>query len=285
MEDITNEILDGVHKPSFLPNGKRWKLIFHDEFDGDRLDTSKWEYRAYMLQHRRECFAQEGARLDGNGNLLLTLMRNGDHFCSPQLQTGSNFMDEPPTDSYGKYTWPIAAFRKPKFTHTYGYYEIRCKLQTQEGWWSAFWLQSPSIGASPNAELSGVEIDIMEAFSPDGTVSHHNHWGGYGRNHVYMSSGSRTLAPTPDGFHRFGLDWSRDGYVYYIDGEESWRCAGPVSQVPQFIMLTTECMGYRNSDSPSPKLFEAALPDYFTIDYVRVFDEINDENDEDDKNR
>ncbi len=35
-------------------------------------------------------------------------------------------------------------------------------------------------------------------------------------------------------------------------------------------------MGYRDGDEPSPKLKEAVLPDYFIVDYVRVFDEVKD---------
>lgn len=33
------------HEPSFLPEGKEWTLAWSDEFDGDTLDESKWNYR------------------------------------------------------------------------------------------------------------------------------------------------------------------------------------------------------------------------------------------------
>ncbi len=26
-----------------LPSGQEWKLVWHDEFDGARLDTNKWD--------------------------------------------------------------------------------------------------------------------------------------------------------------------------------------------------------------------------------------------------
>ena len=48
---------------------------------------------------------------------------------------------------------------KPTFMHRYGYYEVRCKLQQTDGWWSAFWTQSPSIGTTYDPEWSGVEVD------------------------------------------------------------------------------------------------------------------------------
>jgi hypothetical protein len=60
---------------------------------------------------------------------------------------------------------------------------------------------------------------------------------------------------------------------------------GPVSQVEQFILVSTECHGYRGpgfwsakaghpAGTPAPILKEAVLPDYFEVDHVRVFDQI-----------
>lgn len=270
------------HAKSLLPAGKKWKLVWHDEFDGTELDRTKWDFRLHLLQQRHKTFTDEGAVLDGKGNLLLTLIEKDGQFYSPHLQTGCNFMDRPGKIFYEadqsakkeKMFWPIAKLQEPKFMHKYGYYEIRCKLQTQPGWWSAFWLQSPIIGATLNPEECGVEVDIMESFAPNGIVFHNNHWGGYGDDHQHIGSGERKLEETPDGFHVFGLDWSENGYVYYIDGKESWRVSGPVSHHEQFILISTECMGYRNSDQPDKKLKTAVLPDFFIVDYVRVYDEV-----------
>ena len=270
------------HAKSLLPAGKKWKLVWHDEFDGTELDRTKWDFRLHLLQQRHNTFTDEGAVLDGKGNLLLTLIEKDGQFYSPHLQTGYNFMDRPGKIFYEadqsakkeRMFWPIAKLQEPKFMHKYGYYEIRCKLQTQPGWWSAFWLQSPIIGATLNPEECGVEVDIMESFAPNGIVSHNNHWGGYGDDHQHVGSGERKLEETPDGFHVFGLDWSENGYVYYIDGKEAWRVDGPVSHREQFILISTECMGYRYSDQPEENLKKAVLPDYFIVDYVRVYDEV-----------
>ena len=114
------------HLPSLLPEGKRWKLVWHDEFDGDTLDMSKWSYRLHLMQQRHKTYAEEGAELDGKGNLLLKLIKKDGHFYSPQLQTGSNYLDRP-GDQYGssKFTWPVAKIEQPKFQHKYGHNEIR----------------------------------------------------------------------------------------------------------------------------------------------------------------
>jgi beta-glucanase (GH16 family) len=267
------------HVPSLLPEGKQWKMVWHDEFDGDTLDSSKWSYRLHLLQQRHETFAEEGAELDGKGNLLLKLIKKNGHFYSPHLQTGSNYLDRPGKGfcfEKGKFNWPIAKFEQPKFMHKFGYYECRCKLPTQPGWWAAFWLQSPCIGSTPDAEVSGVEVDIMENFTRDGIISHCNHWGGYSEYHQCCHPEPIQLQATPDDFHVFGLEWNKEEYVYYVDGKETWRVTKPypISQREQFILISTECMGYRSGDQPSPLLKEAQLPDYFIVDYVRVFDEV-----------
>lgn len=270
------------HAPSLLPPEKKWRLVWHDEFDGKNLDRSKWDFRRHLLQQEHHTFCgEEGVELDGQSNLLLKLIEKDGHYYSPHLQTGSNYMDRPGTgfcfDSAAekpKMVWPVAKIQEPKFMHKYGYYECRCKLPTQPGWWAAFWLQSPCIGSTLNPAESGVEVDIMENFTRDGVIYHNNHWSGYGADHQSLASGKRQLEETADGFHVFGLDWSPDGYIYYIDGKESWRVKGPVSHREQFILISTECKGYREGNQPSPLLKDAVLPDSFVVDYVRVYDEV-----------
>jgi len=272
-EDRTDQ--ETKYAESMLPPGKKWKLVWNDEFDGTVLDTTKWDFRLHIMQTRFQTYTDQGAELDGKGNLLLKLIEKDGHYYSSQLQTGRNFMDRP-GNPYGtsKLTWPIADLEQPKFVHRYGYYEIRCKFQEQEGWWSAFWLQSPVIGSTLDPLDSGVEIDIMENFTRDGAFSHNIHWNGYGKDHRSNGSGERKAEPTVDGFHIFGLDWNPEGYIFYVDGKESWRVPGPVSHREQFILVSTECNGYRKG-GPAAVLKNAKLPDYFIVDYVRVYDDVS----------
>ncbi len=261
---------------SLLPPDKKWSLVWSDEFEGTRLDTMKWGFRLHLMQTRHETWTEDGAEMDGKGNLLLKLYEKNGQYYSSHLQTGRNFLDRP-GDKYGnsKLVWPVADLEPPKFVHKYGYYETRCKLPTQEGWWAAFWLQSPTIGSSLDPLRSGVEIDIMENFSRDGVISHNIHWDGYGKNHQHSGSGPVKAGLADGNFHIYGVHWSPKGYVFYVDGQETWRVPGPVSDTEQFILLSTECMGYRNGPA-SPILKKAKLPDYFIVDYVRVFDETGD---------
>jgi beta-glucanase (GH16 family) len=260
--------------PSRLPPGKQWKLVWSDEFNGTELDRTKWDFRLHMMHRRHKTWTDDAASLDGKGNLLLKVYeKDGDYYTS-QLQTGSNYMDRPPDGQYTKqFTWPIAKIAPARFMHKYGYYEIRCKLPTQPGWWAAFWLQSPTIGSTLDPGVSGVEIDIMENFTRDGVISHNIHWNGYGKDHRGKGSGPIRRPELAEGFHTFGLYWSPKEYVFYTDGEVTWRVEGPISHREQFLLVSTECNGYRQG-GPAPELRKAKLPDYFVVDYVRVFDEV-----------
>ena len=70
------------------------------------------------------------------------------------------------------------------------------------------------------------------------------------------------------------MQWDETGYTFYIDGEEDGHVDGPVSDCPEFILVGTEVMGYRNADhAPTPEARAAAKAgDCFVVDYVRVFD-------------
>jgi beta-glucanase (GH16 family) len=69
------------------------------------------------------------------------------------------------------------------------------------------------------------------------------------------------------GFHTFGLLWTPEEYVFYVDGQETWRTqAGGVSQVPEYLLLSDE-VGDWGGDIETAK-----LPDEFQVDYVRVYD-------------
>ena len=69
-----------------------------------------------------------------------------------------------------------------------------------------------------------------------------------------------------EGWHTFSLLWTPNEYVFYVDGQETWRtAAGGVCQVLEFIKLTEE-IGKWGGD-----IHQAKLPDYFLVDYVRVY--------------
>ena len=59
------------HADSLLPEDKEWKLVWHDEFDGNRLDRSKWDFRLNFWGHPFPAFTEDGVILDGKSHLQL----------------------------------------------------------------------------------------------------------------------------------------------------------------------------------------------------------------------
>lgn len=233
------------HKDSLpkAPNGKTWKLAWHDEFDGKKLDDKKWEVPE--TKRRDGWWSRKAVSLDGKGHLLVSTMKQGDRYLDACLRT------------------------RGKFEHAFGYYVARIKLQRQPGHWSAFWLFNKSVHQVGNDGRDGTEIDILEKPWLDDRVQQTLHWDGYGKGH--KSAGNVAKVPgVMDGFHTFALWWKHDEYIFYVDGKETWRTrAGGVCQVPLYIKLSDEIGHWAG------KIADAKLPDRFVVDYVRVYDVVD----------
>ncbi len=232
-----------VPQQDFLPPappGTRWKLIWHDEFEGEQLDSKKWN-RLGDWKRRDGYWTQADAFLSGRGSLILRTTRRGERYTCGAVST------------------------QGKFERAFGYFEARCRMPRSPGHWSAFWLMCSGVSAVGNEGRDGTEIDIIEMPWRDGRLTVNLHWDGYGEHH--KSAGHRFRLPeATEGFHTYGLLWLPQQYVFYVDGREVWRSrAGGVSQVPQYILLTNEIGSWAGD------IRRAALPDDFEVDYVRVY--------------
>jgi len=278
---------------SILPPGHEYRLVWSDEFEGATLDASKWSYRTNFWGKRADWFArpEDNAVTVTNGCAHLRIVKRADgSYCSPQLQTGGLLWDDlKPAEGPGV-AWPFAPREMPKFMHRYGYYECRAKFQSHPGWWTAFWLQSPANGATLDPRRSGVECDILESFTPGEHIVHAFHYNGCGPEYRRFNAQRAPYTPTPEGalnvgfplatneFHTVGMLWEEDGYTVYVDGKQSGYKVGKegdevVSQVEQFILLTTEIKGFRQGKGPDLDAIDAcALDDCFEVDYIRVYD-------------
>lgn len=96
-----------------LVEGQEWKLVWHDEFEGAKLDESKWN-RLGDWKRRDGFWIKEDAFLDGQGHLILRTRKDGERFTCGAINT------------------------QGKFEHAFGYYVARCKMPTQPGHWPPF---------------------------------------------------------------------------------------------------------------------------------------------------
>lgn len=223
------------------PAGKHWQLAWHDEFDGAKLDETKWN-RLGDSKRRDGFWVKDDAYLDGRGHLLLRTKQDGDRYTCGAMDT------------------------RGKFEHAFGYYVARCQMPKEPGHWSAFWMMCGGVSKVGDDGRDGTEIDIVEMPWRDGRLTANLHWDGYGKDHQHAGTNFTNRAVL-EGFHDYGLLWEPNRYVFYVDGKEVWRtAAGGVSQVPEYLMLTNEIGTWAG------KIQDAKLPDYFVVDYVRVYD-------------
>lgn len=221
--------------------GKHWQLAWQDEFDGTKLDETKWN-RLGDSRRRDGFWIQNDAYLDGQGHLLLRTRKDGDRYTCGAVDT------------------------RGKFEHAFGYYVARCQMPKEPGHWSAFWMMCDGVSKVGDGGRDGTEVDIVEMPWRDGRLTMNLHWDGYGKDHQHAGT-TITNAAAIAGFHDYGLLWEPERYVFYVDGREVWRtAAGGVSQVPEYLLLTNEIGKWAG------KIQDAKLPDYFKVDYVRVYD-------------
>ncbi len=215
-------------------------LIFNDEFDGDALDEEKWH--ATRQPRTGGWWNPDNVSVE-DGNLVLTFSKKDNVYSMGEVNTQKSF-----------------SFR-------YGYVEARMKLPEEQGHWPGIWLMAGSVKNVGNEGRDGTEIDIVECpFHGQDKASHALHWDGYGLDH--QSSGHHADVPgLQEGFHTFAVNWSPEGYIFFIDGKETWRTdAGGVCRAPLHIILSDEMGGWSGDPGKAKN-----LPDRTYIDYIRVW--------------
>jgi len=228
-----------MKQQSLLPSND-YALVWSDEFEGNKIDLTKWGYRC--LGPRGDAvLVKDCVSLDNDGHLVITTRKNGN-----QIETGM-------------------IGTEGKFETKFGYFEARMKFQTEPGHWSAFWLQSSNMAKVGNPKKNGVEIDIIELFSTDNESMFMNiHWDGYGDEHKKIGSQYKDSS-LADGWHLVGLEWTAEHYRFFLNGKEVWRTTEAISHAKQYIIFSLEVRKWAGD------IDKAKLPDSLLVDYVRVF--------------
>lgn len=238
-------------------------LVWSDEFEGSGApDASKWERQEYNRRNNDNgpdgWWSKDDSYLDGKGNLVI------------RVREIDNKNDD--TDSFD---YSVGALRtKGRFYKKYGRFEIRCQLPTQPGWWVAFWMMQGNVASVGNGAVDGVEVDIMEGFGWTDVINYAFHWDGYGDEHKSLGK-KVTPAGIREGFHTFAMEWYPEMYVFYIDGQETWRSeGGGICDQQGYIKVTgeisTQDWAINNWWANDPA--DATYPDSFLVDYVRVYE-------------
>lgn len=210
--------------PSFV--ARDYKMTFHDEFDGTKLDTTKWGYQYGCFDPAQRSQAQYTDSPDNvsvrDGYLNLTARY------SP-MKTKWDGTQIPRTCKHGSVTYD-APFTSGMITTktkdgkvlyaapgTGFYAEARIKLPSARPSWSAFW-GTGTKGAYP----ANGEIDVFESKGYDPTHLMSNvHTPRIGdpkktTQHQGMMKGD--TASSQSEFHTYGVRKTADAIEFYFDG-------------------------------------------------------------------
>jgi beta-glucanase (GH16 family) len=224
----------------YTPEKLGYQLFWEDNFDGNRLDESKWSIRG-IGPRALGYVSAETVKVE-DGMLKIYALQRNDSLLIGAVGTQGKLMTK------------------------YGYFECRAQLQKSPGVWAAFWIQSPDISKGEDPAVYGAEIDIFEFFKKLGTdiVSHNVHWA-YGPNQKSTRGMQSYLKGVSEGFHTFALEWTPEKYSFFIDGYKFYEVTMGISRIEEYLILSMEL--------PSEKkdLQHTVYPDVFVVDYVKVY--------------
>ncbi len=233
-----------------------YSIVVYDEFDKGYLDTDVWEYRG------------NGARRGGYNASSQVEVRDGNLVIAGEYLTDGE---------YGE-GWYTAAI-KLKERYKQGYFEIKCKVNDSPGYWSAFWIQAdgPYTASISKGGPGGAELDIFESKCYDTEkdkycITHAIHCAGVdGVQEGFQSAmlGSFYGNDITNEYNTYGLEWTEDEYIFYVNGVETVRSTfgNGVSQVEEDVIVSLEIPDIEKLES----LDKATFKTEFIVDYVKIY--------------
>lgn len=247
-----------------------YRLIFHDEFDGEEINTDKWipEYLPSWPKDRSVCAPTYEIK---NGIIRLIIDKNSKNEFDKGMHI-SGFMSASRTGLH-HYDPKKKALHQIKTEATqinqYGYYEMRAKMQDGGGVHCAWWLIGFEDDPNQSCEIDIFEIlgtDINRIWSTvhswkDSTIQYHT-------EHPWFAN--KKLA---EEFHIYGFDWTPEDVTVYVDGIQVMKHKAeityPLIQIISFYDNRKAKDGWTGTYDPT-----IPYPKSFDIDYIRMYKKI-----------
>lgn len=255
--------------------GADWKLVWSDEFTQDGLpDAAKWGYeRGFVRNQELQYYTAskpENARVEDG---MLVLEAHKAHLPNPDFRADASPRRWQQRREHAAFT-SASLTTRDTVSWTHGRIEVRAKVPAGRGTWPAIWMLGTNI-REVGWPACG-EIDILEHVGHEpGVVFANVHTRGY--NHSRGNGrGSRLELPTAETeFHLYAVEWTRQQMDFLVDGKQYFTLKNDGTGVdswpfdaPQYLILNLAIGG---SWGGAKGVDEAAFPQRFLIDYVRVY--------------
>lgn len=256
--------------PRTLEGG--WVLYWNDEFDGTKLDMTKWNYELGVIRnpgssqaYTKDCVKVKGGMLQLRSVARKTKNQN----YNPEGKGWVQKVKEQPYASGSVTTRGVKHFTAP------GRLEFRARIPKARGVWPAIWMMHVNQYKWP----ANGEIDLLEHISQEqNTVYTIFRWGKNGTNEEYKPVIQRTNIPDySKGFHTYVLEWDDEFMKAFIDDKEVASTAISAADYPDgsnplrtpcYIILNT-AIGGKGTWPQAPVASD--YPVTFEIDYVRYY--------------
>ena len=236
------------------------QYLWHDEFDGETIDTSKWTFEIGT-----------GAGGWGNNEWEYYTDRKENAY----IKDGVLHIRAQKEDYEGQKYTSARMITKDKFAFTYGTVEARIALPTGKGIWPAFWMLGQNIDEVSWPACG--EIDIIETINDENIVYGTHHWqyngnhASYGNNTKDYYGTSKELDITQ--FHTYKMVWNEKLIAMYVDefkyqeiDIESAKDGLEAFHKPQFFILNVAVAG----SWPGFEVDDSQFPNEMLVDYIRV---------------
>jgi beta-glucanase (GH16 family) len=184
--------------------GSQWSLTFNATFPGSRLNTSVWG-TCYPWQ------SPEGCTNFGNSGEYEWYVPSQDQVHGGALRLVAERTRTPGLASDGKpkeYQYRSGMVTTyPSYDFTYGYVQVVARIPYGSGLWPALWMLPANLQWPP-------EIDILEHYGDSPVSWQHLHSPAYPTQAGFESTQNLSV-----GWHAFGLYWSPQAVIWFIDGQ------------------------------------------------------------------
>jgi beta-glucanase (GH16 family) len=249
-----------------------WKLVWSDEFNTPGLpDGSKWSYETGFIRNNElQFYTRDRAENVRVADGMLIIEGRKERWPNPNYNAAATGRGRRSSVEFADYT-SGSINTEGKASFLYGRVEVRAKLPHGAGVWPAIWMMGtnrvtvgwPRCGETDIMEFVGKEPDRVHAtmhFAKDG-------------KHASQGGKLTTTAPS-DAFHIYAMDWYPDRMDFFFDQQKYFTFnldaagVGPENpfRKPQYLILNLALGG--NWGGP---MDDSALPQPFSIDYVRVY--------------